>query len=91
MEQLDDFLEQSPYVQKKKEEGREIGLEEGLAQGLQKALLTIVQRQFPPLTELAHNRVMQVTKPDALDLLLTQILNAPDEATARSILNTLAA
>ncbi len=107
MDQLDDFLEQSPYVQKKKaegreigleegreiglEEGREIGLEEGLAKGLQKALLTIVQRQFPPLTELAHKRVMQITKPDALDLLLKQILNAPDEATARSILNTLAA
>src|SRR5712692_4535332 len=78
MEQLDDLLEQSPYVQKKKEEGREIGREEGheegLAEGLQKAFVTFVQGRFPPLAELAQQRVSQVTKPDKLDLLLKQIV-----------------
>ena len=99
MEQLDDFLEQSPYVQKKKEEGREIGREEGreegheegLAEGLQKAFVTIVQGRFPPLAELAQERVLQVTKPEKLDLLLKQIVTIPDEATARWLLNTIAA
>ncbi len=135
MEQLDDFLEQSPYVQKKKEEGREegreigleqgreqgleqgreigleqgleqgreqgleqgleqgreIGHEEGLAEGLQKALLTVVHSRFPPLGEIAQERVAQVTKPDKLDLLFKQMVTAPDEATARWVLDTLAA
>jgi flagellar biosynthesis/type III secretory pathway protein FliH len=99
MEQLDDFLEQSPYVQKKKEEGREEGREigreegheEGLAEGLQKAFVTIVQGRFPPLAELAQQRVTQVTKPDKLDLLLKQIVTIPDETTARWLLDTMAA
>ena len=87
MGQLDSILEQSPYVQKKKEEGHE----EGLAEGLQRALLTVMQNRFPPLVELAQKRVTQVTKPDKLDLVLKQIVNAPDEATARWLLDTLAA
>lgn len=95
MEQLDDFLEQSPYVQKKKEEGREegreIGHEEGLAEGLQKAFVAVVEGRFPPLAELAQQRVSQVTKPDKLDLLLKQIVTIPDETTARWLLNSIAA
>ncbi|HEU0003072.1 MAG TPA: hypothetical protein VFQ36_19320 [Ktedonobacteraceae bacterium] len=103
MDELEDFLEQSPYVQKKKkesreegleigrEEGREIGLEEGVAIGLQKAFVAVVQGRFPSQTELAQKRVMQVTKPDKLDLLLGQIVSIPDEATARWLLDTIAA
>ncbi|MGH2495021.1 MAG: hypothetical protein ACRDIV_09995, partial [Ktedonobacteraceae bacterium] len=107
MDEVDDFLAQSPYVQKKKregreegleigrEEGREIGreegLEEGLAKGLQKAFVTIVQGRFPPLAELAQERVARITKPDKLDLLLGQIATIPDEATARWLLDTIAA
>lgn len=107
MDELEDFLEQSPYVQKKKEEsrqegqeigleigreeGREIGLEEGVAIGLQKAFVTIVQGRFPPLTELAQQRVSRVTQPAELDLLLKQIVTIPDEKTARWLLDTIAA
>ena len=91
MEQLDGFLAQSPYVQKKKEEGREIGREEGLAEGLQKAFVAVVEGRFPPLAELAQQRVSQVTKPDNLDLLLKQIVTIPDETTARWLLNSIAA
>ena len=107
MDELEDFLEQSPYVQKKKEEsreegreigrkegseeGREIGLEEGVAIGLQKAFVTVVQGRFPPLAELAQQRVLQVTQPAELDLLLKQIATIPDEKTARWLLDTIAA
>lgn len=107
MDEVDDFLAQSPYVQKKKREGREEGLEigreegreigreegheEGLAEGLQKAFVTIVQGRFPPLAELAQERVSQVTKPDKLDLLLKQIVTISDETTARWLLSTIAA
>lgn len=91
MEEIEDFLEQSPYVQKKKEEGREIGREEGLIEGLQKGIVTIVQGRFPPLAKLAQERVSHVTKPDQLDLLLKEIATIPDETTARWLLNSIAA
>jgi len=107
MDELDDFLEQSPYVQKKKEEGRkegreigreegreigrEEGLEEGLARGLQKAFVAIVEGRFPPLVELAQERVSQVTQPDELGLLLKQIATIPDETSALWLLNSIAA
>ena len=103
MAQLDDLFEQSPYIQKKKEEGREIGMKEGreiarieghqrgLVVGLQKAFVTIVQGRFPPLAKLAQQGIVQITKPDQLDLLLKEIVYAPDEATALWILSTIAA
>lgn len=103
MAQLDDLFEQSPYIQKKKEEGREIGMKEGheiarieghergFAEGLQKAFVIVVQGLFPPLAELAQQGIVQITKPDQLDLLLKEIIYAPDEATACWILSTIAA
>ena len=107
MEELEDFLGQSPYVQKKKEEAREEGREigrgegreegreeghvEGLTEGLQKAFVAVVQGRFPPLAELAQERVTQVTKPDELNILLKQIATIPDETTARWLLSTIAA
>ncbi|HKV56844.1 MAG TPA: hypothetical protein VJO32_01130 [Ktedonobacteraceae bacterium] len=95
MEQLDDSLEQSPHVQKKKEEGWEeewkIGFEEGLVEALQRAFVIVVQGRFPPLAGLAQKRVSLVTKYDKLDLLLVQIIDAPDEPTARWLISTLAA
>jgi hypothetical protein len=87
MEELEDFLEQSPYVQKKMEESRE----EGLTEGLQKAFVAIVEGRFPPLVELAQKRVAQVTKSDKLDLLVKQIVTIPDETTALWLINIIAA
>ena len=87
MEELEDFLEQSPYVQKKREESRE----EGLIEGLQKGIVTIIQGRFPPLVELAQERVSRVTKPEELNILLKQIATIPDETTARWLLSTIAA
>jgi hypothetical protein len=87
MEELEDFLEQSPYVQKKMEESRE----EGLTEGLQKAFVAIVEGRFPPLVELAQKRVARVTKSDKLDLLVKQIATIPDETTALWLINIIAA
>ncbi len=90
MATLDDLFEHNPYVQKKKEEGREIGRKEGLVEGLQKAFVVIVHSRFPLLTELAPQRIAKATKPDQLDLLLREIVSAPDEAIARWILSSIA-
>ena len=75
--------------------GHDEGLNEGLlmgeARGLQRAVLTLVEGRFPPLAQLAHERVPRVNKPEALDIVFRGILVAPDEATARLLLNLLAA
>lgn len=89
MTKLDDLSEQNPYVQKEKEERREIGHKEGLIEGLQIAFVIIVHGRFPPLTELAQQGIVKVTKPDQLDLLLRAVVTAPDEAIMRWILSSI--
>ncbi len=96
MQDFESFLEQNPFVQKKKEEGIEIGIEKGREEGIiegeikasQKAVVTIVEGRFPELVELAQNKVININKIDALALMIRMVSTAPDEATARFILNT---
>ena len=94
-----DPLSETPTYQKILKEGREEGLEEGLEKGreegelvgLQRAILTVVESRFPPLTELARQQVMQVRKPDTIDFALKALVKAPDEQVARMLLELLAA
>lgn len=64
---------------------------EGELQALQEMALYAVEEQFPPLMELAQQRIAQIRKPDVLRLLVKQIYKAPDEKTARWVLDTIAA
>ncbi len=73
----------NPLLEELKAEGRE----EGKAEGLQEAVVTFIETRFPPLTELAREKVPQITKLDKLDLLLRGICTAPDENAARLLLN----
>jgi hypothetical protein len=74
-------------------EGRAEGLAKGIARGeakgLQKAVVSVVEGRFPLLAELAQQKVVKVKKPDALDLLLKALTVAPDEMTARVLLDSL--
>jgi flagellar biosynthesis/type III secretory pathway protein FliH len=104
MQDFESFLEQNPFVQKKKEEGieqgreqgieigieqgREQGREEGVIEASQKAVVTIIEGRFPELVELAQRKVTNINKIDALALMIRMVSTAPDEATARFILNT---
>ena len=76
-------------------EGKAQGLAEGKAQGLteglQTAVITAIELRFPPLTEIAQERIAQVKKPETLNVLLNQIRVVPDEATARMLLDLIAA
>ena len=67
------------------------GKAKGEAKGLQTALITVVEKRFPPLAELAQTKVQRLNKPDALNLLLQGIAVAPDEDTARLLLELLVA
>lgn len=81
------LLDEDPYIQQKKAEGEA----EGRAEGLQEAVITLVQVRFPPLRELAQEKVTRIATSEKLTLLLQQVATAPDEATARWLFSTLAA
>jgi len=87
---LNDLLEHDPYVQQQRALGKAEGKVEGRAEGemetLQKVIVNTVTDRFPALVELAQKRVMQIKKPEAFYLLLSQLNAAPDEPTARFLL-----
>ncbi|MGH2495458.1 MAG: hypothetical protein ACRDIV_12210 [Ktedonobacteraceae bacterium] len=91
----DDLMEKDPKMRKIRKEseakGRAKGRTEGLVEGLRQAVITAIRLRFPHLIELAQQRVAQINKPDKLNLLLDQIADAPDESTARSLLDLVAA
>ncbi len=99
MENFESLLDENPFVQKKRAEGLAEGEAKGLAEGeargeakgLQRAFVTVIRGRFPRLSDLAQQKVTRITKPDALSLLLEQVSAAPDEETARIILNLIAA
>ena len=87
MQSYDSLLDSDPYFQKrldKRAAEREIG-------ALQQVVLEAVEEQFPALIDQARERVIQVKKPEILRLLVKQVYKAPDEKTARWLLETLAA
>ena len=91
----DDLIEKDPKMRKIRKEsearGRAQGIKEGEVKALRKAVVVTVRLRFPDLTELAQQRVAQISKPDKLNLLVDQIAEAPDEDTARSLLDLVAA
>src|SRR5712692_6864505 len=79
----DSLLEQDPFVHEQRDLGK--------IEGQQKAILVVVETRFPALVEMAQERVVRLNKPDELNLLIKQIILAPDEDKARWLLSTLAA
>lgn len=73
------------------EKGLKEGVEKGRAEALRSAVVTAVNVRFPDLTEVAQQTVAQIGKPEKLNLLMGQILKAPDEDAARLLLDLVAA
>jgi predicted transposase YdaD len=71
--------------------GEARGEAKGKAEGLQLALVTVIEERFPPLAELVQGKITRIDRPDALRLLLKGIAAAPDEASARLLLELLVA
>jgi hypothetical protein len=59
------------------------GRAEGEIQALRRTLVHIVQVRFPDLTEVAQQKAEQISNAGALDLLVQQIIVAPDEDKVR--------
>lgn len=83
MRTYDSLLESDPDFQRTKVEGER--------QGMVKSLLIIVEARFPALLEMAQEPVSRLDTPDALNVLLKQLALAPDEKTARFVLESAAA
>lgn len=88
----DPLLEEDPWVQSLQEKSLAKGRVEGRVEGELKTardfLTNLVRRRFPDLAILAEVRALQLEKPESLALLFDHILDAPDENTARVILET---
>jgi hypothetical protein len=64
---------------------------ESEVRGQQKLVLELVVDRFPALAELARQKIGRLTKQESLMQLTKLIAFAPDENTARWVLNTFAA
>ena len=71
--------------------GEAKGEARGKAEGLQEAVVTIVEGRFPPLADLARQKVRRINGPDALSMMLRSLAAAPNEAAARTLLELLVA
>ena len=63
----------------------------GKVEALQEMVVEAAKNKYPPLVQLAEERAARINQPEALRQMVTLIFNAPDETTARWVLNTFAA
>ena len=85
---FDKLWDESPMVQKMREQMQEKYYEEGRVETLQNTLLDVVRVRFPDLTAQAQKQVKLFNEPGALELLFQQVLRAPDAKTAQWLLET---
>ena len=89
--EYDSLIDENPEIQKRVAKGKAEGEIRGELRGLQKMVLEAVKDEYPPLVELAQEKVVAIRKPDSLRQLVKLIYKAPDENTARWLLNNFAA
>src|SRR5947209_3938384 len=89
--EYDSLIDENPEFQQRFARKRAEGEVQGELRGLQKMVLEAVQEEYPPLIELAQEKVVRIRKPDSLRQLVKLIYKAPDENTARWLLNNFAA
>ena len=79
----DSLLDEDPDIQER--------VARAEIRGQQKLMLEVIQARFPTLAEVAQEQVLRMNEPTKLSQLVKLMINAPDEATARWALDTLAA
>jgi hypothetical protein len=89
--EYDSLIDENPEFQERFAQKRVEGELQGELRGLQKMVLEAVEDEYPPLIELAQQKVILIQKPDALRQLVKLIYRSPDENTARWLLNNFAA
>ena len=99
----DPLWEENPKIRRIRAESEAKGLAEGeakglaegeakgLAEGLQMALVSAIRVRFPELADLAQQKVVKVNDISNLDMLLKQVITAPDVSFACWLLSSVAA
>ena len=82
----DDLFENDPKIKKMRAASLVEGEVRGRTKELRRMVVKVMQRRFPALVELARKRTAHINKLDVLDSLVDDIIEAPDEATARASL-----
>ena len=85
--EYDSLIDENPEIKQRVAKGKV----EGELRGLQEMVLEAVKDEYPPLVELAQEKVVRIRKPDSLRQLVKLIYKAPDENTARWLLTNFAA
>jgi hypothetical protein len=80
---FDDLLEQSDFVQKQ----RELGREDGEMRASRRILVELVKKQYPSLATLAQQKAGNIHNATAIEEVIQMIFSVHDEEAARIILN----
>jgi hypothetical protein len=84
-----ELFDGSPLIQEIRKVSHDQGREEGIQQGIQNLqvlLIEAVQAKYPDLAEFARQQASHFNKPENLNRILLQIMNAPDANTVHGIL-----
>ncbi|MDQ2886219.1 MAG: hypothetical protein M3Y39_09045 [Chloroflexota bacterium] len=84
---FDSLLDESHFVKKKTAEAKAEGQVEGEIKALRQVITELVQTRFPALTQLAEQKVMQLSEPRQFHGLTMQIALSRDEKAARDVLS----
>jgi hypothetical protein len=87
----DSLIDEDPEVQERVARSKAEGELQGKIKALQEVALELVKTKYPPLVELADRQVTRIRQPETLRNVVLLLLNAPDESTARWLLNTMVA
>jgi len=79
----DSLLDEDPEVKERMARSK--------VEALQEMAIEAVKSKYPPLVELAEERITMIKQPESLRQMVILILGTPDESTARWLLNTFAA
>ncbi len=85
---FDQLFEESPMIQKLRQQYLEQGLEQGEMRALQRMLVNVVRKRYPDLAEFAQQQASHFNKPDALELLIEKVMTAPNASTAHWLLES---
>jgi predicted transposase YdaD len=94
---FDQLWEESPTIQKMREEYLQKGIQKGIQEGrqeelqeelqrLRQILMNIVRVKYPDLVDLAHQRASLVDNPDKFQFLIEHVVSAPNVDTVRWLL-----
>lgn len=87
---FDPLLEDDPWVQEKVAESERKGEMRGKNQGelnkTREIVVRFIQRRFPALTKAAQTKMQHLDQVEVIDTLMNHLWEAPDENTARALL-----